>query len=346
MARRKRNPNPFARRVGAAPPSAIKIEQPPLDIPALNAAYEWMPVDQVIGFRLAFEWFAANQTALLFKDPLDETRQKRFDKGIKAQNLGDSSSYEGEKIQAWMTALHTFEKVWDGRGLPKLDDALANKTLSPRVTNIQKVLDNLNQAFADFGVRFRVTTKIDREATPDGILIPIAEMPSLLTQPPLQVALNEAPTVAKVKAIVKDPITGEESLDGDAFFQVLPLILNRVSQWTMGMNKDAFRPLEKAPKVKVPKGKAPKGTQAPKPAGPRVRIPAVDPFRIFKSDTIKAAIAMVLGDKKFKTLASLKALCSQYGVTNGMVNTALRELKVKGKIDWEYSPDHKSVRLL
>jgi hypothetical protein len=341
--------NPYARLVGVAPPPAIKVEQPPLDIPALNAAYEWMPVDQIIGFRLAFEWYSANQTALLFGDPLDETRQKRFDKGRKAQLLGDSSNYEGEKIQAWMTAIHTFERVWDNKGLPKIDDALANKEISPRITNIQKVFDNLNQAFADFGVRFRVTTKTEREVTPDGILIPIAEMPSLLTQPPLHVVLNEAPTVAKVKAIVKDPVTGEESLDGDAFFQVLPMVLNRVSQWTMGMNKDAFRPLEKAPKVKVPKGKAAKGSKAPvvpKPVGPRVRIPAIDPFGIFKADTIKAAIAQALGDKKFKTLASLKALCAQYGVTNGMVNTALRELKMKGKIDWEYSPDHKSVRLL
>jgi hypothetical protein len=303
-----------------------------------------MPVDRIIGFRLAFEWYASNQTALLFGDLLDEARQKRFDKGLKAQHLGDSSGYEGEKLQAWTTAIHTFERVWDNKGLPKLDDALTNKVLSPRVANIQKVLDNLNQAFADFGVRFRVTTKLDREVSPDGILIPIAEMPTLLTQPPLQVALNEAPTVAKVKAIIKDPITGEESLDGDAFFQTLPLVLNRVYQWTEGIAKDAFRPLEKAPKVK--KGKVPKGTQAPKPAGPRVRIAAVDPFGIFKADTIKAAIAQALKNKKFKTLASLKALCVQYGVTNGMVNTALRELKIKGKIDWEYSPDHKSVRLL
>src|ERR1017187_4254747 len=113
-----------AQQVAHSVPSPIAIVVPTPDLPKLQTAYDWMRVDRTAGFKLVFEWYAANTMALLYGAPLDETRQKSYDRAVKAKALGDSSNMEGEKIQAWSTALHLFEKIWAGKNLPLLDTVL------------------------------------------------------------------------------------------------------------------------------------------------------------------------------------------------------------------------------
>src|ERR1017187_4684327 len=179
-------------------PTPIAIVVPTPDLPKLQTAYDWMRVDRTAGFKLVFEWYAANRMALLYGAPLDEIRQKSYDRAVKAKALGDSSNMEGEKMQAWSTALHLFEKIWSTKNLPLLDAALNNNTQpGSAVSNIQAVLANLNKAFTPH-VRFRVTFNAEREFLEGEILLPEAELDQMVGLPPLTVALNEIPTAAKV----------------------------------------------------------------------------------------------------------------------------------------------------
>jgi hypothetical protein len=265
MARRRRfNGN------RAAAPAAIKVKAPKLDLAGLQMAYDWMPVNRALGFQLAFEWYGANMTALLYGDPLDQDRQRAYDKGLKAKQLGDSSNYEHEKVQAWTTALHTYERVWDKRGLPKVDAALEAKTPGKRVSLIQRVLDNLNGAFGSPewvlrtalpNIKFRVTFGAERdqqgiETLDLTMLIPAADLEAMAARSPLQVNLAETVTLAKLLAI--QTADGEQRLNGRLFMETLPKVLDGVSAWAETLGAAAFKPLGKAPAVKIP--------QAPKAA--------------------------------------------------------------------------------
>ena len=64
---RRPRPNPFA---GHAAPPPVVAATPTIDLPRLQLAYEWMTLDRLLGFKLVFEWYVANQVALLWQDPL------------------------------------------------------------------------------------------------------------------------------------------------------------------------------------------------------------------------------------------------------------------------------------
>lgn len=253
----------------APPPIAIKVQI--LDPSGLKTAYEWMVLDKILGFKLAFEWYANNTITLLHKDALDADRQKTYDRATKAKSLGDSATIEFEKIQAWSTALHLYEKVWSAKDLPKVDDGLNATVTGQHIQDVQAVLANLNGAFAQSGARFRVTFNPEREFLEGEILIPSAELDVMIGMAPLKVILGEVITVAKVTGLVTDA-KGNTTLDGEKFMANLPVVLANVYAWAMHADK-LTRPLGKAPKLaKVKATSTSTSTTSAGPRAPRPRL--------------------------------------------------------------------------
>jgi len=314
-------------------PKPINIRQRKLDTTGLIHAYEWMPVDKVTSFRLAFEWFNKNQVALLTGHPLDADNQRRHNQAKNAQILGESETEIGGKLQAWRTAIRLFERIWSNRNLPKVNEAEAVTTPGTRVAQISKVLENLNSVFETQGVKFLLTAKSQREVCTDGILLPESELSRLISEPPLKVALAEAVGVAKVTATVVDP-DGKSRLDGEKFLANLNTILGQIYVWAEA-NGGGTKPV----------GKAPKGRGTRRPSGvTRGSLTATDPLGIFKPNTVKAGIASLLADRKWHPMTELRAQCRTFGVTDGPIYHTLRELGTKGH-PVEFTQDRKSVRI-
>lgn len=258
-------------------PPPITILKPTLQTAGLALAYEWMPVDQLIGLRLAHEWYREAiepsdhaPSPLLFGAPLTADQQKTYDRAIKARNLGDSSPMPEERQHAWSTAIRLFEKIWDGRGLPPLEEATQKTDLSPRVRDIQSVLANYNAAFAGSGVRFRITFGAEREFSEGEIALPEKEVTLLVGEPPLKAVLGELPTVARVMAITKDP-EGNAYVDADRAMASLPELTAGVYSWISGIGgaSGLLKPLGKVATVKTPRVRVPRTAVPSTPAAPR-----------------------------------------------------------------------------
>lgn len=271
MARRRYN-NPYIRNWGNAAPPPIVNVAPVAVLEGLATAYSWMGVDKAIGFKLAFEWYSANTMALLFGDPLDEARQKSYDRAIKSKAQGDSEYAIGNPeagYNAWSMALHLFEKIWASKNLPKLDNALNAASVPPEVRSILTVLENLNQAYTPYA-RFRVTFNPAREFLAGEILIPRQELNQMVGLPPLKAVLGEIPTVAKVISLVPGP-DGVSRLDGALFLQNFSVLSTQVSDWAV-QNKAVLRPVGKPAKTaKAPVPGAPAAPKAPR--NPRAKLP-------------------------------------------------------------------------
>ena len=327
-------------------PKPIKFKPIALDLRGLQQAYDWMPVDKVISFRLAFEWYATNIVNLMFGKALTEEQNKDLDRATKLKALGDDSTSEGEKENAWKSALRRYEKIWAEKDLPKVDTALATTTPDKNVASLQTVLTNLNQVYRNFDVHFRLTSGEERESVEKDILLPRTELEQMVGQPPIKTALNEAINVAKVISIVT--VEGQQQLDGSLFMTHLPLVLKEVGDWastTSGISK----PVGKILRTPTPKATpVPEAPSAPRimTAPSRIRIPASDPYMIFKPDTIKAAISQRLSSHQFVPLSELRTLCGTYGVSEGMVGAAVKDLEKKANVRFEHSPDKKSIRIL
>ncbi len=339
----------------AAMPTAIPVLKPALKVAGLQAAYEWMPVNELASLQLAMEWWADaitptdhSPSPLLYLAPLDAAQQKTFDMSVKVKGVGDSTNYPGEKIGFYSKAIKMYEGIWSAKhpGLPTLDAARANATLTPYVKNIQTVFSNFNKAFAGFGVTYRMTFGTHREFLHGEVLVPKAEASELVGQPPLKAVLAEIPTVAQIAATTIN--ADGEHFDGSKFIATLPQILSAAYAWAAGDDKAVMRPIGKVVVPAAPKGpRAPKapGAAAPaKPMGARIRIPATDPFGIFKADTIKAAIAQLLYDRQWHPLQALKTLCQTYGVSDGMIGAATKGLTQKAHVQVEQR--NKQIRIV
>ena len=257
---------------GYAPPAAIITAVPTLNIAGLTAAYEWMSVDRLTSLKLAHEWYAeaicpANgPSPLLYQAALNPAQQKSYDMAVKVKGVGDSTPYPQEKATFLEKAIRMYEQIWNGKGLPKVDDAVAP---GQNVTNVQRVLANFNDAFKGFGVSFRMTFNADREFLEGEILLPRAELNRMIGEPPLKAVLAEAATVAKVASIVT--VDGQQQLDGQKFMETLPLVLSHVYEWAAGTDK-VMRPVGKPVLVVMPKGPTtPKPTGSAAPTTPAVK---------------------------------------------------------------------------
>lgn len=249
-------------RKGGAP-KPIKIVAPQINVAELMQAYEWFAVSNILAFKLAFEWYSKSVPALLFGDPLDESRQKAYDRATKSKNIGDSTDYAEEKITAWTTAVKLYEKVWATRSLPKLDEYVTKTELSEQVRNTQTVLTALNAAF-NGTVVFRMTLNAEREFDHGEILLPQAELQRMVPMTPLKIALNEVPTVAKVVSIDEDE-EGNQSLNGEKFMSTLPMLLSNVADWATA-DRSTGKAIGKA--IRQPKA-ASAGSTATTPRAPR-----------------------------------------------------------------------------
>lgn len=246
----------------APPPPPVAITAPILPLQDLQTAYDWMVLDKIASFRLAIEWYNKHLNSLLFRVPLTTEQQKTYDRAKKAQELGSSSNINGEKVQAWSTAIHLYEKIWTAKNLPQLDPALNSISPSPAVQNILKVIDNLNGVFSQYGCKFRATFSDSRELSEGEILIPYKDLDRMVSKQPFRVALDEVPTVCKVISLVH--ADGKVSLDGTKFMTQLPILLTSVGEYAA--NREAFKALGKsafATLVQSTKTRAPKAPSTP-----------------------------------------------------------------------------------
>lgn len=329
----RRMRNPFgvrAQRSSGAAPKPIKMKIPKLDVSGLEAAYEWMVVDKLLSFRLAFEWYAENVPTLLFGDPLDADRQKRYDRATKSKTLGDSATdYGEERLHAYATSIHLYENVWPNRGLPKLDDAVKVATPSKRVGEVQQVLACLNEAYKESAVTFGITMGTEREYGRGSVLLPQGELYSLIGRPPIKVVMSEALSIAKLSAAVTDPQTGETELDGGLFMSALPTILGGISSWAENYSGNLARAFGK-PYVARASKKAGASTARSAGATNHAPLSVRDPFGVFRPNTIKAMIASVLFDRAQHSIKELEAVCTKHGFGKGQVKWAFQGLKEKG----------------
>jgi hypothetical protein len=168
-------------------------------------------------------------------------------------------------------AIRKMERLWSHKlpDWPTLDKA-ASVQVPELITNVQTVLNNLNAAFTPAGVTFRITFDAARQFLHGEILIPQTEAVAMITQTPLQVALTEAPTVAKVLSIVHD--ANGQHLDGGLFMKKLPEVLEYVGKWTAGADK-INKPVGKAPQAKAARVGAKRAAGA---AGPALKLNPTD----------------------------------------------------------------------
>ncbi len=261
MARRMRT---RARRTATAP-KPIKMKAPMLDVDGLRQAYEWMTVDRAASLRLALDWYNTNLTTLLYGDPLDTDRQRSYERAVKSANIGEHTTFDGERQTSWSTALRLYEKVWPGKGLPTVMEATQAADLGSqptrRVNDIRTVINMLNAAY-DKLVTFRMTFGSEREFDGEQILVPVAELAAMVPITPLKSALREAPTVAKVLSVALDPVTNEKVLDGARFMEMLPTLLDKVADWA-AFGDLARKAVGKAPAVRTPRNATPKAARVP-----------------------------------------------------------------------------------
>lgn len=260
-----------SRRTTAAP-KPIKMTVNRLDPDGLRQAYEWMTVDRTASLRLALDWYNNNLTTLLHGDPLDADRQRAYDRAVKSANIGEHTTYEEERKTSWTTALRLYEKVWPGKSLPYVGEAVQAADMGSvptrRVSDIKTVVDMLNSAY-DKTVTFRMTFGNEREFDGEQILVPVTELAAMVPLTPLKSALREMPTVAKVLSVTLDTATGEKSLDGQRFMETLPTLADKIADWAAHGNL-ASKPIGKATVARSTAPKAARTASAPSaPRAPR-----------------------------------------------------------------------------
>jgi hypothetical protein len=273
MARRR---FPSATRASRKPhtptiPKPVVNIKPIVDLNGLVQAYEWFAVEKLLAFKLAFEWYAKAIPGLLFGSPLTPDQQRQYERATKSKNQGDGTDFPEEKITAWTMAIKFYEKVWDSKSLPRLDEYIDRTELSGRVKDVQTVLSSLNTAFKGI-VTFRMTLNDEREFLAGEILLPQAEIECMIPMTPLRNALAEAVTVAKVVSIVTDD-DGNQSLDGGQFMSKLPALLTDIADWSAG-DKATVKAIGKA--VRAPRTASAPGTakapRAPRQPGTNVKV--------------------------------------------------------------------------
>jgi len=310
------------------PPKPVTVVAPKLNTAGLQAAYEWMPVDQHLGFRMAYEWYndAINPktgvSPLLYQDPLNEDRQRAFDRATKAQNLGNHAGTDGERLHAWATGLRLYEKVWAAKPLPKIDEALAATQTSDRVRNITTVLSALNDAFAPCGVRFKVTLGTERDLDNSIIYLPQSEVEQLVGQPPLKTVLNEVTAVAQAISVHMVIATNEDGtvqtgpdgkplmvpeLDVAAFFANVPKVLAAVATWSEGYNGSLTKRVGKV----VTANKAPRTPRVPSQAPAAASTSSLSPKHKLVHDALKngtVSLTSVMQMTGWKTATTMTQL--------------------------------------
>ncbi len=303
-------------------PAAITIKPPKLDFGGLNAAYEWLPADKPLGFRMAFSWYAENAVALLHGDPLDTDRQRAYDRAVKAKVLGDGGQTEGEQLQAWTTALHLYEqKVWPAKPLPKVDEALTAQP-GKRVAAAKAVLANLNAAFSGH-LAYTLGTGADREWGEGTVSVSAAELERMAAQSPLKTALSEVLAVAKAVSIVTED--GKRRLDGALFMANLPRVLESVNAWA-----------EKQDRLTKAVGKTTKVTRIPKTAARSASnstnfLPNGAVITIVKDHGLKGKRAECMNLLKTgMTVKEFREALSRNGFNSGYVKWTLDEAMKSG----------------
>jgi len=319
----------------ATAPKPIAVAAPVLKIDKLKAAYDWMPIDKMASLKLAHEWYAdaieptdGTPSPLLYMNPLTVDNQKLYDQAVKVRNLANGTPYPEEQMSSYSRSLKQFEKIWGAKfSLPTLDAAAAATDLSPRVANIQTVLNNYNAAFKSFNVKFRITFGADRHFSEGEILLPEAEVSRLVGEPPLKAILGEALTVAKVASIVSDG-NGGQKLDGALYMANLPRVLTAVYDWAAGADR-LLKPVGKVAKVKASKGT---GTRAPRvprtPGTPSVKVGANQTINIVRSvsglASGKRKQAMLLMVQGMTVAEYRRIVAATPGLDTGYATSALK----------------------
>lgn len=305
------------------PPKPIIAKAAKISFAGLEQAYDWVPANCEFGVQLAFAWYDANTPSLLIQHPLDATSQKIHDRAVKARTLGDGNPSDGERRQAWITALRLYERIWGADNkLPRIDAALAPGAKPSRAVAWQQSILEAFKIFQPFGARYVPTTDLERAITKTPsedppiltVRLPLAELAGYRSI--LAALLAEAVEVAKQVSII-EAATGP-ALDGTTFFAVLPKVLEAVAAVVDVQKGVAGPPRTAAAKTGRVSARAP------------IRTNVVDPFGFFRTGTVKAAIAALLADRQRHTYSELENLVRTYGLGNSMITNAFAGLKKLG----------------
>ncbi len=251
MARRRRRAPDIYSRLNAPPPIEVKNK---LDLRGLEEAYEWMKVSKVLGMDLARKWYDENVPIMLFRKPLGDASQKRFDQAAKALNLAAGSTLVDEKVQAYRTAFRIYEKEFKSFGIPPIDAAYQSfengEKPSGAVARLAASLEKLNNIFGQF-VSYSVTSEDERSYEsamyawePSKVYLSVKDLSEISSQPILKAAMHEAVNVAKIASVV------DSKVDVNLFFERLPEMLDHA---LMNAGPDnVARAIRKAPTAKVP----------------------------------------------------------------------------------------------
>jgi hypothetical protein len=300
-------------RTSAAAPKPIKVVQPTVDLTGLVEAYDWMPVNKILGYTLALEWYSTNLQALMYGMTIDATTQKALEMASKLKGLGDSSPHDEEKDNAWRKTLAKYEAIWATHKLPKIEDALKQTVPGKSVAAIKTVLDNFAAAYGAFGVRFRLSMNADREFDANEISIPRAELAAMVGAAPLKTVVNEAVNVAKVTSVAMVTVDGVSKLklDNAKFMSQLPVMMEAATTWALG-TAGTSKPIGR-----VTPTKAPKAPKVPGAAGPIVRT-----RRWADTEVIHVLVA----GNPFKGQMHIKYALVKDGMTIGDFKAARRAL--------------------
>lgn len=317
MARRQRRQQP-------GPPPPIQIIAPVVDERALKTAYDWFLLEPVVGISLVTEWYQNNIPALTYKKALTADQTKSLEKAEKARLLGCSAQLEPEKIQAFRTAIRAYERIWASKALPTIDAAFNAKDAGEVPANPEvptQLLDQLNEAYKAFSITFRPTLDAEHDFVGHVIRIPKMKLDAMMAGPLLPAILDEAANVVRCLSIQTE--NGAAFIDAGQICENLPAVMSMVGAWAQNQNAGKLFHVTPAA-VKAPRVPGAKQQRAPKVSGPV--IPSVDPFGLFRSNTCKAAIAAVLGDRQVHNMTELKAVCTQYNSTFGPISHVLKDL--------------------
>ena len=268
-------------------PKPITVKAVKIDADSLLKAYEYSALSETLGLRLALEWYQQNITFLLYGKALDTDQQKTYSRAVKAQELGNSSTMEGEQSQAFRTALRQYDKLFGAaHTLPSVDTAVQTMTDKPskRVEAVKTVLDTLNKAF-DNAVKFTLTLNPDREVVDKEFHLPLAELEAATTSTPLHLALTEAPNVAQALSIVYQD--GSPVLDGAAYMENLPKILTGIAHWATTLSN--IKPIS----TPAPKTREPRATKVQSTTQPTNGIKPPDTYSVLKMHNWKKSKATV-----------------------------------------------------
>lgn len=230
---------PYRRRRGrgfgmGAGPQPIVAKAPKTKPNELEKLYRRLATADIAARLVALEtailpWYKTQITAWLAFKALDTAQVKTYDKGCKAEALGNGSSTPEEKEAAYRMAVRQFERLWAADySLPLIDKAYTSVDAGEVKAKLTSAATDpvavLNMAYEKVGVRFTWTFKSEQSVDLDTLTVSLphkaeAELTrDLKSRGAMAFALSQFAEVVKLKSVITNA-AGAVTLDVSRLFQ-------------------------------------------------------------------------------------------------------------------------------